>query len=110
MCRPSALLSDTRNRLPSAVDSTQIGKVTELTSAKRPSVKYFSRDDFPTVESPMRMSLEVEERLGVSDSSLLVVVQLLPVNYLCKYLRNRRSPKLIIKLHHIHTGVFNGRW
>lgn len=62
----------------------------------------------------MRMSLEVEERLGVSrvsDSSLLVVVQLLPVNYLCKYLRNhRRSPKLIIKLHHIHTGVLNGRW
>lgn len=48
----------TLESVTSGADNTQLGKVLMLTSAKRPSVKYFSRDDFPTVESPMRMSLK----------------------------------------------------
>lgn len=32
-----------------------------ITSANRPSVKYFNSDDLPTVESPISISLEVSE-------------------------------------------------
>lgn len=52
------------NQLASEADNTQLSKAT-LTSAKRPSVKYFRSEDFPTVESPIRMSLEGKRREGL---------------------------------------------
>lgn len=67
-------LSSTRIKHASTADNTQLGKVA-LTSAKRPSVKYLRRDDFPTVESPMRMSLEVSEKGLPQDVFRTIIVQ-----------------------------------
>lgn len=73
--------------LKCAFDKTRLRKV-RITSAKRPSVKYLSRDDFPTVESPIRMSLEESESwAGVAG------------------LASRDGiPELVIKLDHVHDG------
>lgn len=69
-------------RSGSGADNTQLMKGISFesffTSANRPSVKYLRSDDFPTVLSPMRMSLEVEISRGnvVSDrNDLLCKIQ-----------------------------------